>query len=105
MTTSRMARNQKLTPIIKGRTIAQIGWDGPAVQLHFDDGSVLRIHTTAAPRAGTPPVTLGKVRAVRQSLDAIAFDLDGPPSLQFALAEPTSCVMLRDAKGALEYAD
>jgi hypothetical protein len=105
MTTSRMSRNQKLTPIIKGRTIAQIGWDGSAVQLHFDNGSVLRIHTTAAPPAGAPPATLGKVIAVRQSLDAIAFDLDGPSSLQFALAEPTSCVMLRDAKGALEYAD
>jgi hypothetical protein len=100
-----MARNQKLTPVIKGRTIAQLSWDGPAAQLHFDDGSVLRIHTVAAPPSGPPPVTLGKVRAVRQSLDTIAFDLDGPSTLQFALAEPTSCVMLRDAKGSLEYAD
>ena len=105
MTTSRMSRNQKLTPIIKGRTIAQVAWDGPAAQLHFGDGSVLRIHAAAAPAAGTPPATLGRVLAVRQSLDTIAFDLEGPSSLQFALAEPTSCVMLRDAKGVLEYAD
>lgn len=105
MTTSRMSRNQKLTPIIKGRTIAQVVWDGPAAQLHFGDGSVLRIHAAAAPASGSPPVTLGKVLAVRQSLDSIAFDLEGPSSLQFALAEPTSCVMLRDAKGVLEYAD
>ena len=105
MTTSRMARNQKLTPIVKGRTIAQIAWGGAAAQLHFDDGSVLRIHTTAAPPKGAPPATLGKVRAVRQSLDTIAFDLDGPSTVQFSLAEPTSCVMLRDAKGVLEYAD
>lgn len=105
MTTSRMARNQKLTPIIKGRTIAQVVWDGPAAQLHFGDGSVLRIHAAAAPAPGSPPATLGKVLAVRQSLDTIAFDLEGPSSLQFALAEPTSCVMLRDAKGVLEYAD
>lgn len=100
-----MARNQKLTPIVKGRTIAQLSWDGPAVQLHFGDGSVLRIHTSAAPPAKAPPATLGKVLAVRQSLDAIAFDLDGPSTLQFSLAEPTSCVMLRNAKGVLEYAD
>jgi hypothetical protein len=105
MTTSRMSRNQKLTPIIKGRTIAQLAWDGPAAQLHFGDGSVLRIHAAAAPATGAPPATLGKVLAVRQSLDTIAFDLEGPSSLQFALAEPTSCVMLRDAKGVLEYAD
>jgi hypothetical protein len=100
-----MSRNQKLTPIIKGRTIAQISWEGPAAQLHFDDGSVLRIHTAAAPPKGAPSALLGRVRAVRQSLDTIAFDLDADAVVQFALAEPTSCVMLRDAKGALEYAD
>jgi len=105
MTGARMSRNQKLTPIIKGRTIAQIQWDGPTAQLHFDDGSVLRIHAAAAPAGTAPPDTLGKVRAVRQSLDTIAFDLETPATVQFALAEPTSCVMLRDAKGALEYAD
>jgi hypothetical protein len=105
MTSTRMARNQKLTPIIKGRTIAQIRWEGPTAQLHFDDGSVLRIHSAAAPTGTVPPATLGKVRAVRQSLDTIAFDLETPATVQFVLAEPTSCVMLRDAKGALEYAD
>ncbi|MDQ2931934.1 MAG: hypothetical protein M3Y05_14120 [Gemmatimonadota bacterium] len=105
MTTSRMSRNQKLTPVIKGRTITQLTWDGPAAQLHFDDGSALRIHTTAAPPSGSKPTALGKVLAVRQSLEVIVFDLEGPSSLQFNLAEPTSCVMLRNAKGVLEYAD
>ncbi|MEO8879251.1 MAG: hypothetical protein ABI446_02525 [Gemmatimonadaceae bacterium] len=105
MTTSRMSRNQKLTPVIKGRTIMQLKWDGPAVQLCFDDGSVLRIHTTPGPPGSTQPAALGKVQAVRQSLDTIAFDLEGPSSLQFNLAEPTACVMLRNAKGVLEYAD
>ena len=105
MTTSRMSRNQKLTPVIKGRTITQLTWDGPAAQLHFDDGSTLRIHTSAAPANTAPPATLGRVMAVRQSLDTIAFDLEGPSTLEFTLAEATSCVMLRDAKGALQYAD
>ncbi len=105
MTTSRMSRNQKLTSVIKGRTITQLTWDGPAAQLRFADGSALRVHTTAAPPAGSKPPSLGKVLAVRQSLEVIAFDLEGPSSLQFNLAEPTSCVMLRNAKGVLEYAD
>jgi hypothetical protein len=100
-----MSRNQKLTPIIKGRTIAQIGWDGPTAQLHFDDGSILRIHTAAALAKNAPAAQLGRVRAVRQSTESIAFDLDDDGSVQFALAEATSCVMLRNAKGALEYAD
>ena len=68
MTAPRMRRNQKLTPVIKGRSIAQIGWEGATAHLHFDDGSVMRIHTTrAAAEDNAPPATLGKVRAVRQS--------------------------------------
>jgi hypothetical protein len=105
MTAARMHRNQKLTPIIKGRTIAQVGWDGATVMLHFHDGSVMRIHTPSPPPKNAPPSTLGKVRAVRQSTEAIAFDLESGSTLQIPLAEATSCVMLRDAKGALEYAD
>jgi hypothetical protein len=105
MSVARMARNRKLTPIIAGRSIAQIGWDGPTAILHFDDGSVMRIRTPAAPATNAPPATLGKVRAVRQSLEAIAFDLDNGATIQIPLAEATSSVMLRDAKGALEYAD
>jgi hypothetical protein len=105
MTTTRMARNQKLTRVIKGRSIAQIGWDGATASLHFDDGSVMRIHTPAAPGKNATPATMGKVRAVRQSTEAIAFDLDGGASVEISLAEATSCVMLRDAKGTLEYAD
>ena len=105
MTAARMARNRKLTPIIAGRTIAQVGWDGATARLDFDDGSVMRVRTTAPPTADAPPLKLGKVRAVRQSTEAIAFDLEGGSSLQLSLAESTSCVMLRDAKGTMEYAD
>ncbi|HSU92406.1 MAG TPA: hypothetical protein VLI43_01770 [Gemmatimonadaceae bacterium] len=105
MTAPRMHRNQKLTPVIKGRSIAQIAWDGATALLHFDDGSVMRIHTPAPPPKNAPPATLGKVRAVRQSTEAIAFDLESGATLQIPLAEATSCVMLRNAKGALEYAD
>lgn len=105
MSGARMARNQKLTPIIADRTIAQIGWDGAIALLHLDDGSVLRVHTPAAPAGDAAPLKLGTVRAVRQSTAAIAFDLVDGATLQLPLAEATSSVMLRDAKGAMEYAD
>ena len=100
-----MSRNRALTPILKGRSIAQIGWDKATAILHFDNGSVMRIHTPAAPPANAPPVTLGKVRAVRQSSEAIILDLEDGSSVQLPLEEATSSVILRDAKGALEYAD
>jgi hypothetical protein len=100
-----MSRNRVLTPILKDRSIAQIGWDGPTATLHFGDGSVMRIHTPAAPASNTPPVVLGKVRAVRQSSEVIAFDLADGSTVLISLAEATSCVILRNAKGVLEYAD
>ena len=100
-----MYRNQKLTPIIKGRTITRLNWDGPTVLLHFDDGAALRIHTSPAPSVNAPPSTVGKVKAVRQSADSIAFDLESGSTLMISLAESSSCVMLRDAKGVLVYAD
>jgi hypothetical protein len=105
MKTPRMTRNQKLTPIIKGRSIAQLGWENATATLHFDDGSVMRIHAPSAPPRNAPPATLGKVRAVRQSSETIAFDLEAGSTLQIQLAEATSCVMLRDPKGVLQYAD
>jgi hypothetical protein len=105
MSDARMYRNQKLTPIIKGRTITKLTWDGPTALLQFDDGSTLRLHTPAAPARNAPPATLGKVKAVRQSTEAIAFDLVPESTLTISLAEATSCAMLRDAKGVLEYAD
>ena len=90
MTAARMHRNQKLTPIIKGRSIAQVGWNGATATLHFDDGSVLRIHAPAPPPKNAPPATLGKVRAVRQSTEAIAIDFESGSTLQITLAEATS---------------
>jgi len=105
MNAARMRRNQKLTPIVKGRSVAQIGWEGATASLHFDDGSVMRIHTSAPPSANDPPIALGKVRAVRQSMEVIAFDLEDSSVIEIPLAESTSCVILRNAKGALEYAD
>lgn len=105
MTGARMSRNQKLTAVIKGRAIAELDWDSATALLHLGDGSVLRIRTPAPPASNAPPSRLGTVRAVRQSLDSIAFDLEGGSTLQLSLADATSSVMLRDAKGALEYAD
>jgi len=38
-------------------------------------------------------------------MEVIAFDLEDSSVIEIPLAESTSCVILRNAKGALEYAD
>ncbi len=97
-----MARNQKLTAVLKGReAIEADGGDG-RLAVSFGDGSTLTV------RLGAPapdPIPLGVVRVVRQSDCDLVFLYEDGPSLELRTAEPTSCVMLRDRAGVLEYAD
>ncbi len=45
------------------------------------------------------------VKAVRQRGDVFDLDFTDGSTLEIRLAEATSCVMLRDARKELEYAD
>ena len=98
-----MARNQKLTRVIAGRTI--VGVDRPAaneVLVRFGDGSVMRVLTSGA--APTGP-TVGTVRAVRQQGVTLQIDLVPDGTLVLRTAEATASVIVRDTAHALQYAD
>ena len=97
-----MARNQKLTGVIQGRTLLSAKPDRLLLSLGFSDGSIMTI------RLGAPApsvITGGTVRCVRQRDRTIDFDFMDGSSLELNMAEATSCVMLRDRSGVLEYAD
>lgn len=97
-----MARNQKLTNILQGRTIVSAQTEGNTLVLLLSDGSRLSIRIAG----DCPPVAVGgTVAAVRQANTTLIFDLQDGSSLTFQTAEPTSCVLLRDKNGVLEYAD
>src|SRR5262249_15527848 len=55
-----MARNQKLTKVIAGRTITGTETAADTLKVHFDDGSTMTVRTSG-PAKGTP--TNGKVKA------------------------------------------
>ena len=98
-----MALNRKLTPIIKGRQIASIEQTDQLLSIHFGDGSIMKIKTSA-------PVVIDAlkdhtVKSVRQKGAALTIVFDDETSTLVALADPGSSVMLRDAQGVLEYAD
>jgi hypothetical protein len=99
-----MARNQKLTAVIKGRTITAVEPHAGGTTVRFEDGSVMTVKTGDQPPSGASPAT-GKVRAVRQQGTRLSIDLEAGRVLELTTAEPTSTVMLRDASGRLEYAD
>jgi len=97
-----MARNQKLTAVLKGREAAQVNASADPLVITFSDGSVMTV------RLGAPapqPLTLGTVSAVRQKDCELVFLYQDGRSLTLVTAEATSCVLLRDRAGVLEYAD
>src|SRR5437868_3051360 len=97
-----MARNQKLTGVIKGRTITGTQNAGDRMTITFDDGSTMVIKTAGNTNNAS---TGGKVRAVRQQDTALHLDFENDTTLDIPLAAPTSSVMLRDKNHVLEYAD
>lgn len=98
-----MALNQKLTPIITGRTIESIEQADNLLNVHFADGSIMKIKTSAP--AAIDLLKDHTVKSIRQKGAAMTIVFDDNTSASIVLAEAASSVMLRDAKGVMEYAD
>lgn len=123
-----MARNQKLTPLLAGRVVAAVEPPAPAPapasrfapspaatwHVRFGNGSTLAVRTDGTPPEGVEGGPGAAVTDVTQRGTTLALVLGAaaagtapgaPAVLVFHTAEPTACVMLRDAKGNMEYAD
>lgn len=99
------AANHKLTNTIKGRTISGTSDSGGEKTLTFSDGSKMTVKTV--PSGANNASTGGTVAKVRQSVEppVLYLDFEGGSTVEIALAEATSSVLLRDKDGNLEYAD
>ncbi len=115
-----MARNQKLAPLLAGRPVAAVEPPAlddrapvsrfvasPAATWHvrFGDGSALAVRTDGSAPQGADQGAGGKVASVEQKGTTLTLALEGGKAVVFRTAESAGCVMLRDAKGAMEYAD
>ncbi len=98
-----MAANKKLTSVIRERTIKTASAGGGLLKITFDDSSAMKIKTGAA--ITTDAISGRTVKSVRQQGTTMNLDFTDGSSVMVTLAEATSSVMLRDGKGALEYAD
>ncbi len=97
-----MAPNHKLTAVIKGRTIAGTVNSVGTMTISFTDGSKMTVKTAGSSNSAT---TGGTVKGVRQHGTTLALDFESGSSLEIQTGEASSCVMIRDAAGAMEYAD
>lgn len=102
METINLARNQKLTSLIKGRTITGTSTTGSVLTVEFDDGSQMTIQTDGS------TITVadgGTVAAVLQADTTLQLEFEDGSTLEITTAEETSCVMVRDSHRVMEYAD
>jgi hypothetical protein len=98
------SENHKLTNIIKGRSIISMSHENDVAEIHFHDGSMLKVKTSH--KAAVPTINMPRtIVKARQHNTCLWFDTEDGESLQFTLQEETSSVMLRDKSGVLEYAD
>ena len=94
-----MARNQKLTKVIAGRTIKAVTNEPGSVLVLFDDQSSMNIKTTGA--ATVSPGS--KVKSVYEAKADFRIEFEDGSSATFCLAAPGSSVAVRDRNNAVEY--
>ena len=97
-----MIRNQKLTALVRGRSILGVDTDGTTVRVRFDDGSIMTVLSDGSAPTGEHA---GTVAVVRQENVTLMFEFDDGNTLSLHTAEPTASVMVRDKAQRFEYAD
>jgi hypothetical protein len=96
-----MTLNQKLTGVIKGRTIQDLQISSSEVSMRFADGSTMQVKVM---ESNSPPLKNGAtIRAVFEELASLRISCDDESQLTVTPASPGSSVSVRDANGVVEY--
>jgi len=92
-----MPRNQKLTRVIRGRTVQAA--PGKLV-IRFSDQSTVQVKT-----AGIADSSLsgGKIKAVQEDGASFALQFEDDSTATLQLADPGSSVAVRDKNNRVEY--
>jgi hypothetical protein len=97
-----METNEKLTSILRGRTIELVSKEEGLVVIVFDDHSSLQLKV-----AGGPTLNMlgeGKIESVaEEGAEIVLLAEDGRTAI-LSLAEPGSSVSVTDKTGHVEYA-
>jgi hypothetical protein len=96
-----METNEKLTNILRGRTIELVSKEEGLVVMVFDDHSSLRLKV-----AGGPTLNMlgeGKIESVAEEGAEIALLGEDGRTAILPLAEPGSSVSVTDKTGHIEY--
>jgi hypothetical protein len=95
-----MRRNQKLTNLLKGRTVERVTAEPGKLVIKFGDQSTMQVKTAGIADILPPG---GQIKAVQE--DGVNFGLqfeDGPAE-NLQLADPGASVAVRDMNNQVEY--
>ena len=96
-----MNLNQKLTQVIKGRTIQDLQISASKVSMRFADGSTMLVKVM---ESISPPLKNGAtVHAVLEQLASLTISCEDESQLTLTVADPGSSVVVLDANGVIEY--
>jgi hypothetical protein len=97
-----MEFNDKLTRIVRGRTIQLVAQEEGLVTIVFDDYSTMRVKVAEGPTMDL--LAEGKIESVTKS--GVGLNLVGEDgnTATLRLAEPGSSITVRNESGQIEYA-
>lgn len=96
-----MSPNRKLTDTVKGRLVTEFKNEGNALELRFDDGSLMRIKGT---QEGTNAVPSGaKVEQALERGERFEVRFEDGGNVVVKLEEAGSSVSVRDEVGKVLY--
>ncbi|MBV9529781.1 MAG: hypothetical protein JO283_01595 [Bradyrhizobium sp.] len=95
-----MPRNQKLTRVIKGRTVQSATGEPGRLVIVFNDHSTMTVKT--AEIAAT--ISIGtRIKGVLEDDDQCTLQFDDDSSVTLRLADPGASVAVRACDNAVEY--
>ena len=94
-------RNQKLTNVIKGRTVRSVTVEHERLIIVFDDHSTMTVKT--APGLAAAISAGAKVKAVMEDAAECTLQFENGSSVTVKLANPGASVAVRARDRAVEY--
>ena len=97
-----MEVNEKLTRIVRGRTIEVVTQEEGLVTIVFDDYSTMRLKVSGSPTMNM--LGAGKIESVGEGGAGLTLVGEDGSTATLPLAEPGTSVTVKDQSGQIEYA-
>ena len=95
-----MRRNQKLTNVLRGRTVERATAEPGKLVIRFSDQSTMQVKTAGI--AESLP-SGGKIKAVQEDGAGFTLQFDDGSTATLQLADPGSSVAVRDQNNQVQY--